>query len=360
MQKITKSITYLNSPRIFCINDPSGRDSFEQFKTETNPLLLDDLGNQLKDLMQCYYPSGVMSGNPPESFINEWLKNQPLENYYNWVYYPWKNTAVKLLAENEFVTCRTNRNKLKITDEEQKELSQKTVLFIGLSVGQSVAYTIARQRICSNLILADFDTLSVSNLNRISASVCDLGLPKTTIAARAIAEMDPYLKVNIVEEGITEENLEKLCSENRIDLIVEECDNFPIKILVREIARKYGIPVVMETNDKCILDVERFDLDPAYPILHGLLKGLSYNDIKKFTPKERMELILQIFDRANFSEGMERSWNKIGSEIISWPQLAHEVAIGGGVVAMTVMLILLKRGVKSGRYGFEPEKLLNI
>lgn len=360
MQKITKSTNSSTSPWIFCTNDPSRRDSFDHFKAENDPLLLDDLDSQLKDLMQCLYPSGILSGTPPENFIAEWLNNQPLENFYNWVYFPWKNTAVKLLTDNEFVTCRTNRNKLKITEKEQAELSKKTVLFIGLSVGQSVAYTIARQRICSHLILADFDTLSVSNLNRVSASVCDLGLPKTTIAARAIAEMDPYLKVSIVEEGITEENLEKLCSEQHIDLIVEECDNFPIKILVREIARKHGIPVVMETNDKCILDVERFDLDPAYPILHGLLKGLSYNDIKKFSPKERMELILQIFDRANFSEGMERSWNKIGTEIISWPQLAHEVTIGGGVVAMTVMLILLKRGVKSGRYGFEPEKLLNI
>jgi len=55
--------------------------------------------------------------------------------------------------------------------------------------------------------LADFDTLELSNLNRIPASVLDLGVNKAVVAARRIAEIDPYLRVVVEPTGIRPENL---------------------------------------------------------------------------------------------------------------------------------------------------------
>ena len=42
----------------------------------------------------------------------------------------------------------------------------------------------------------------------------------------------------------------------KLDLIVEECDNFYIKTLVREIAREYQIPVVMDQFHSVDVDTE--------------------------------------------------------------------------------------------------------
>jgi tRNA A37 threonylcarbamoyladenosine dehydratase len=55
--------------------------------------------------------------------------------------------------------------------------------------------------------LADFDTLELTNLNRVPASVMDLGVNKAVVAARRIAEIDPYLRVIVQPDGITADNL---------------------------------------------------------------------------------------------------------------------------------------------------------
>src|SRR5690606_500097 len=113
-----------------------------------------------------------------------------------------------LLDEAEFVAMRTNRNQYKITQEEQDVLATRKIGVIGLSVGQSIALTLAMERVCGELRLADFDTAELTNLNRIRTGVHNLGLHKTIIAAREIAEIDPFLKVLIFSEGVTDENID--------------------------------------------------------------------------------------------------------------------------------------------------------
>jgi len=48
-----------------------------------------------------------------------------------------------------------------------------------------------------------------------------------------------------------------------------------MKLRLRERARELGIPVLMDTSDRGLLDLERFDREPDRPILHGLVGGLS-------------------------------------------------------------------------------------
>ena len=57
--------------------------------------------------------------------------------------------------------------------------------------------------------------------------------------------------------------------------IMEVCDGLDMKIISRFKAREFGVPVVMDTNDRGMLDIERFDLEPQRPILHGLAGGVS-------------------------------------------------------------------------------------
>jgi nitroreductase len=54
---------------------------------------------------------------------------------------------------------------------------------------------------------------------------------------------------------------------------VEECDDLYLKIALREYARKKRVPVLMETSDRGLLEIERFDLEPERGILHGLMEA---------------------------------------------------------------------------------------
>ena len=62
-----------------------------------------------------------------------------------------------------------------------------TIGIVGLSVGHAIAHTLALEGMCGRLRLADNDRIELSNLNRIPATVLDIGINKAVVAARRIA-----------------------------------------------------------------------------------------------------------------------------------------------------------------------------
>ena len=86
---------------------------------------------------------------------------------------------------------RTDRNRNKFRPEEQARLTGKRVGIIGLSVGQSVALTMALERTAGELRLADFDRIELTNLNRIRSRAHAIRMNKAVNVAREIAEIDP-------------------------------------------------------------------------------------------------------------------------------------------------------------------------
>ena len=199
------------------------------------------------------------------------------EEAQRWIYYPWRRAVVRLLGPRAFGTLRLDRNRNKLTRAEQARQRTLRIGVIGLSAGHSIAHVLAMEGLAGELRLADFDTVELSNLNRIPGSVLDLGVNKAVVAARRIGEIDPYLRVVTITEGITPENLGSFL--DGFDLVIEECDSLDVKLLVREAARERRIPVLMETSDRGVLDVERFDLEPERPVFHGLLAGLHSSDL---------------------------------------------------------------------------------
>lgn len=310
--------------------------------------ILDTIVLQLRDVIKMEHPAVKLTEEEYTQKIAERLGEKP-EEYGVWVFYPWKETLVHFLDEEEFVKVRTVRNAFKITPDEQSLLRTKKVGVVGLSVGQSAVMALIQERLCGEIRIADFDTLELSNLNRIRTSALHLGLKKATIVRREIAELDPFIKVIVFDEGITKENArEFLLDGGKMDLLVEECDSADIKILLRKICKEEGIAVVMETSDRGLLDIERFDLDRNYPILHGNITQ-EFLDKETFNSEEKMALLYQCFDVSKASPRMLESLQHVGKTITTWPQLATDVLLGGAVVATTARLIFLTNTIKSAR-----------
>lgn len=336
-------------PICFNINNDSDLSTLTSLLNTHNWIKVnDDIIPQIKELIKSRNPGKKLTEDEFNTEVNNLLEGRPQEYYGNWFYYPWLNTIVHTLPQEEFIEVRTNRNKLKIKQHEQDLLRQKTIGIVGLSVGQSVAITIAMERTCGHLKLADFDSLELSNLNRLRAGIAQLGTSKAIIAARQILEIDPYITVEIYPEGLTDDNIEAFL--NNVDLLVEVCDEIAVKLKSRLVARKLGIPVVMDTNDRGMLDIERFDLDKTLPILHGLISNEEINNINSFTPEEKLSCILKLVSFENTSERLKESMQQIGKTINTWPQLASSVMIGAGSCTDTCRRILLKQTVSSGRF----------
>ena len=327
-------------PIVLDTRNRAHRQIVDQVRRDPTLLLVDRLASQREELAALLPPCPVeLTAEPPRQ-----------------VFYPWRNTMISVLGPEGFARLRLDRNRNRITNAEQLRLRCQQVGVVGLSVGHSVAHTIAMEGIVGELRLADFDTIEVSNLNRIPASLLDVGVNKAVVAARRIAEIDPYLDVRVFTEGVTVENVEDFVEG--LDVLVDECDSIAVKVLLREVARAKGVPVLMETSDRGLVDVERFDLEPQRPLFHGLLGELSAEQVAALPPEAQLGLVLKIVDASEASARGAASLAEIGLTLSTWPQLGGDVTLGAA--SMTAAIRRLGRGepLGSGRIRVDLDQTL--
>lgn len=312
----------------------------------------DRIEDQLDELVGARTPGRVRT----QEDTAELLGGRELQEYGTWVFYPWSGRLVHVLPREEFRFVRTDRNRNKITREEQQSLLTRRVAVIGLSVGNSAALTAAMEGVGGKFRLADFDRLGLSNLNRLRTGVHELGVEKTVLCARQLFEIDPYLDVEIWREGLAAEEIEGFFED--VDIVVEECDAAWVKIAAREQARLRGIPVLMDTNDRGLLDVERFDLEPDRPLVHGRIGDVTSQDIAHLDRAEMVRLMVRMVDGTQISPALAEAMTEIGHTLSSWPQLASGTMLGGAIVTDAARRILLGRPMPSGRYYVDLEQLV--
>jgi molybdopterin/thiamine biosynthesis adenylyltransferase len=326
---------------------------------DTHIMVFDTLASQLGELIKIRHPQERFSRRSLHAAVQAHVGDTDLATYGVWVYYPWSKRLVHTLAESEFVQVRTNRNHYKITPDEQRRLANKRIGVMGLSVGQAIALSLAMERSCGELRLADFDLLELTNLNRVRSGIHHLGISKVIAAAREIAEIDPFLNVTCFSEGVTEDNIDQFLAEHgHLDLLVEECDSLDIKILARRKARQFKIPVLMHTSDRGMFDVERFDRDPQRPILHGLIEQLDPARLKDLTSEEKIPYVLAMLGVDTLSRRIKASMLEVEQTIATWPQVATAVTLGGAIVGDAARRILLDQFHDSGRYFIDLDALV--
>lgn len=349
-------------PNFFQLHNEASKEEFAKFLEEHSDIFVaDEIHSQLTELIKLRFPKKKFSSTELEDAINDHLDGADLSEYGQWVYYPWLNKLVHILPETEFIEVRTNRNQYKITPEEEEVLANKKIGIIGLSVGKAIALTMALERICGELVLADFDVVELSNLNRIQTGIHNCGLKKTVIVAREIAEIDPYLKVTCIHEGLTEENVDQFFTNGKkLDVCIEVCDGLYTKIFARQKAKELGVPVVMNSSDRGTTDIERFDLEPDLPILHGLIDHLDLSKVKQAkTNEEKVPYLLPMLGVETSSDRLKASMLEIEETITTWPQLASGVVFGGGICTDVCRRILLNQITDSGRYFVDVEQKIN-
>ncbi|BBZ27661.1 hypothetical protein MMAD_19560 [Mycolicibacterium madagascariense] len=312
----------------------------------------------------------ALRADPTVEFLDTWdaqsaalrrlgptLDPELLDERARFAHYPWRRIVVKVLGPRSFRRLRLDRNRNLITSEEQDRLGRLRIGVVGLSSGHVIAHTLAMQGVCGELRLADFDELELSNLNRVPGSVFDLGLNKTSVAARRIAELDPYLTVRTVPAGVTAEDVNGFLEG--LDVVVEECDSLDVKALVRAEARARGLPVVMATSDRGMVDVERFDLEPDRPLFHGMLGDLDPATLAGLSGPEKVPYVMRLIEVGGLTARAAASLLEVGHTLSTWPQLAGDVTLGAGAVVEAVRRIGLGEPLSSGRVSLDVGALFD-
>lgn len=333
--------THARRPLVLDVAGRSHREVLRVLREDSALQVIDRLTEQMEQL-------GEMVPAPSGALRDEGSR---------WVYYPWRRAVVRLLAPRSFSTLRLDRNRNKLTRAEQAKVRSLRIGIVGLSAGHSIAHVIAMEGLAGEIRLADFDTVELSNLNRIPASVLDLGINKAIVAARRIAEIDPYLRVVVEPEGIRADNLSQFLEG--LDLVIEECDSLDMKFLVREAARERRIPVFMETSDRGVLDVERYDLEPDRPIFHGLLGDMDSSKLAGLSQAQKAPFVVRLVGAREASSRGAASLLEVGQTITGWPQLGSEITLGAATIAAAVRRLGLSGELPSGRVRFDVEEILS-
>lgn len=169
------------------------------------------------------------------------------------------------------------------------KIKKSTVLVVGLGgVGGYAVEALVRSGV-GNLIIVDYDTIDISNLNRqIITNTNNIGKLKTEEMRKRIISINPEARVDVVNVKLDSDNLEEIF-KYKFDALIDCCDTIVVKEgLIREcLARGITFISSMGAGNKLnpsMLEVA--DLrDTSYdPIAKKLRKFVNDNKIYGHIP----------------------------------------------------------------------------
>ena len=135
------------------------------------------------------------------------------------------------------LTCR-------VGEDITTRLENSTVAVLGLGgLGSNVCIALARAGV-GHLVIADFDSVDMTNLNRQQYKVSQLGTKKTEAIKANLLEISPYLKIDAYDVKVNEDNIFEICkdadviceafdkAENKAMLVNYVLENMPDKYIV--------------------------------------------------------------------------------------------------------------------------------
>ena len=125
----------------------------------------------------------------------------------------------------------------------QQKLLNASVLVVGLGgLGSPVALYLAAAGV-GRIIVADGDTLDVTNLQRqILFDTDGVGEKKADLAEVRLSALNPDIELDVLDEPLGEEELEDYVPE--VDLVLDCSDNLDTRRAVNRACRQHGVPLV--------------------------------------------------------------------------------------------------------------------
>lgn len=153
----------------------------------------------------------------------------------------------------------------------QEKLLNARVLIVGLGgLGSPVAMYLAAAGV-GHLVLADFDTVDLTNLQRqIVHNTARIGQSKVESAAQTLRELNPDIKITCVAQQLDDASLAEYVKQAAV--VVDCCDNFATRFAVNAACVTYKVPLVSGAAIRLEGQVAVFDMrnseSPCYRCLY--------------------------------------------------------------------------------------------
>ena len=168
-----------------------------------------------------------------------------------------------------------------IGEEKTDKLIGSSVMIFGIGgVGSFTAEAICRCGV-GKIVLVDFDTVSMSNINRqLIADTTTIGKKKTSVMAERIKNINPDCVVIEKDVFITAENAVEIIKSEEVDYVIDAIDNVTAKIAIIEYCKANNISIIssMGTGNKLdpfkfkIADIQKTSVCPLARVMRYELK----------------------------------------------------------------------------------------
>ena len=182
------------------------------------------------------------------------------------------------------------RTELLLGAERMEYLSHCHVLVVGLGgVGAYAAEQICRAGI-GHMTIVDADTVNESNINRqLPALHSTLGMQKAEVVGKRLLDINPRLKLTILNEFLRDERTDEVLSSQKYDFIVDAIDSLSPKVYLLAYANKHDIPIVSSMGAGAKLDpsqVKIADISKSYncTLARAVRKRLHHLGVNKGIP----------------------------------------------------------------------------
>lgn len=173
------------------------------------------------------------------------------------------------------------RSSYLLGSEGMERLGNSKVAIFGIGgVGSYAAEALARTGIGS-LILIDYDTIDVTNINRqIHATSKTVGLPKVDVMRDRLLEINPGLIIEAIQKRYTKDTRQEFLDPS-FDYIIDAIDMVSSKIDLVTSSLEMGIPIISSMGAGNKLDPTAFLVSDIYNTRVCPLARVMRNELRK-------------------------------------------------------------------------------
>lgn len=178
-----------------------------------------------------------------------------------------KHTQAEILSDSELIRYSRQISIKAMDIDGQERLKQAKVLMIGaggLGCAAGQYLTVAG---IGELTLVDFDTVELSNLQRqVLHQDTNIGQPKVESAKASLSQLNPHIKLNIINAVLDDDAIHDLVS--RHDLVLDCTDNVSVREQLNQSCFTHKTPLVSAAAIRMEGMVTVFDYHAEHPCYH--------------------------------------------------------------------------------------------
>ena len=176
-----------------------------------------------------------------------------------------------------------------------KRFEQAHVMVVGIGgVGSWAVEALARSGV-GKLTLVDMDILVASNINRqLPALTSTFGHGKIDVMSSRAKEINPRIKINLIDDFLTPENVETMLDQHKPDIVLDCIDDVKAKLALILYCRFNKVPLIvsggaggkLDPLKVRVADLSKTEQDPMLAKIRSELRGKGI--CKK--PKDKFNL----------------------------------------------------------------------